>query len=148
MILHDEALTADLYGKVFHIVHGHGLATDSRAYRILLWIFRNRFIRLLYSSIHPGFSVALGQRWSRDSRLGKGYSHQFKGEENESLFTYAKEVLSKQPIDCFVFGHRHLALDYTLKEGGRIVILGNWFNEPCYLEWDGKEIKLTDFSYH
>ncbi|HUS86389.1 MAG TPA: UDP-2,3-diacylglucosamine diphosphatase [Bacteroidales bacterium] len=147
MILHEGPVTVLLNGKKFHIAHGHGLPADSNAYKVLLWIFRNRFIQRLYSALHPRYSVALGQRWSSNSRLGKGYSHQFKGEENESLFIYAREILRNEKIDYFVFGHRHLALDHQLTEGGRLTILGNWFSAPCYLKWDGTDLTLIEFTY-
>ena len=62
------------------------------------------------------------------------------GEEKEDLIRYAKSILEKEKIDYFIFGHRHLAMTYKLKEGAEIVFLGDWIKNGSYAEWDGNNL--------
>jgi UDP-2,3-diacylglucosamine hydrolase len=146
MIVHTSPFTTDFNGKKFHLAHGEGLGTKSTGYKILLSIFRNRPLQIMYSALHPAIGVGIGHRWSRNSRLGKGITKEFLGEENEDLIRYAKSVLEIDNIDYFIFGHRHLAMDYKLQPGTEIVFLGDWIKNGSYAEWDGNMLtfkKLT-----
>ena len=68
-------------------------ALETKGYKILLSIFRNKPLRAMYSALHPSIGVGIGHRWSLNSRLGKGISLDFLGEEKEDLIRYAKSVL-------------------------------------------------------
>ena len=142
MIIHDSPLTTTLNGKIFHLAHGEGLGTLDNGYKILLKIFRNKPLRKMYSALHPSIGVGIGHMWSLNSRLGKGLSKEFLGEEKEDLLRYANEISSQQKIDYFIFGHRHLAMTYKLKNGSEVFILGDWINKSSYVEWDGKNLSL------
>lgn len=146
MKIHTGPYTTTLNGKRFHIAHGEGLGSRSGGYKILLWIFHNRLLRALYSALHPAIGVAIGHRWSLSSRLGKGISLEFLGEENEDLIRYAGRVAEKEKIDYFVFGHRHLAMVHPLKGGGEIVFLGDWIKHSSYAVWDGNQLEMKMFG--
>lgn len=148
MILHTKPLTTTINKLNIHIAHGEGLGVKDRSYKILLWIFRNRFIRRLYSMLHPRIGVGLAHSWSLNSRLAKNYSSEFKGPENEALFRYAKEILKKEDIDHFIFGHRHISLDHSIEDKSRVFILGNWFNDPTYVKLRDQDIELVSYPYH
>ena len=142
VIMHTSPLTTEFNGKRFHIAHGEGLGSKSLPYRILLKIFRNKPLRILYSSLHPSIGVGIGHRWSLSSRLGKGISLEYLGEEKEDLIRYAQSVASGEKIDYFIFGHRHLAMTYKMKEGSEIYFLGDWINHSSFAEWDGSRLIL------
>ena len=142
MIIHNSPLTTDFDGKLFHLAHGEGLGTKDRAYRILLAIFRNRPLQKMYSALHPALGVGIGHRWSLSSRLGKGITKEFLGEDKEDLIRYAKSVLVKEKIDYFIFGHRHLAMSYKLNESAGIVFLGDWLHAGNYAVWDGESLNF------
>lgn len=148
MTIHTGEQLIEMDGKKFYIAHGEGLGTDDRGYRILLWIFRNRLLRRLYSSLHPGIGMGIGHRWSSHSRLAKSYSEKFAGAENEALFKHAHKILEKESIDFFIFGHRHIAVDEKIGENSRILIMGNWFSAPVYVDWDGTDLRMIGFPYH
>lgn len=149
MILHTKPLLTELMGSSFYIAHGEGLGTKNISYRFLLWIFRNRILRKLYSCIHPRIGMAIGHSWSQHSRLAKNYSEEFMGAGKENLVKHAHKVLQTSRVDYFIFGHRHIALDYRLEEyDSRIFFMGNWFNAPCYVSWDGEKAMLHKFNYH
>jgi UDP-2,3-diacylglucosamine hydrolase len=142
MIIHHEPVVKSFDGKHFYLAHGEGLGSKDAGYRILLSIFRNRFLQFLYSAIHPTIGMGIGHRWSLNSRLGKGISLDFMGEEKEDLFRHSKKILETEHVDYFIYGHRHLQMTYSLEQGAIITILGDWIKKGSYAEWDGKELIL------
>jgi UDP-2,3-diacylglucosamine hydrolase len=144
--VHTSPVTTIIDRKKFHLAHGEGLGTKDKLYKILLSIFRNRTLRALYSSLHPSIGVGIGLRWSLNSRLGKGITKEFLGEDKEDLIRYAKSVLKNESIDYFIFGHRHLATVYKLNEGSEIVFLGDWIGDGSYAEWDGSTLVFRTLS--
>jgi UDP-2,3-diacylglucosamine hydrolase len=140
LVIHSDPLTADFNGKKFHLAHGEGLGNSDFGYKILLKIFRNRPLRILYSSLHPRIGVGFGLAWSLNSRLGKGISLDWLGEEKEDLLKYARTISEKEKIDYFIFGHRHIAKQIKMKEGPEAIFLGDWIKNSSYVEWDGNDL--------
>jgi UDP-2,3-diacylglucosamine hydrolase len=145
VIIHTSPFTQTIDCKKFLIAHGEGLGSKSTGYRILLAIFRNKPLRAMYSMLHPSIGVGIGHKWSLSSRLGKGITLDFLGEEKEDLIRYSRSVLQNDKIDYFIFGHRHLALAYKLEQGTQIIFLSDWIKQGSYAEWDGKELNLRVF---
>jgi UDP-2,3-diacylglucosamine hydrolase len=146
MIIHTSPITRVFNSMTFHLAHGEGLGTKEVGYKILLSIFRNKTLRAMYSSLHPSIGVGIGYMWSLSSRLGKGLEQQFYGEEKEDLIRYAKSVLASEPVDYFIFGHRHLAMKYLFMETVEIVFLGDWIKHGSYAEWDGSGLTFKLFD--
>jgi UDP-2,3-diacylglucosamine hydrolase len=140
MIVHTSPYTTLLDGKKFHLAHGEGLGSKSTGYKILLSIFRNKPLQVMYSALHPSIGIGIGHRWSLNSRLGKGITKEFLGEKNEDLIRYARSVLENEKIDYFIFGHRHLAMSYTLQSETQILFLGDWIKNGSYAVWDGNTL--------
>jgi UDP-2,3-diacylglucosamine hydrolase len=138
--IHTTPLTTVLNNKKFHLAHGEGLGTRDTAYKILLSIFRNKPLQAMYSALHPSIGIGIGLRWSLSSRLGKGITKEFLGEEKEDLIRYSKSILANEKVDFFIFGHRHLAMTYKLQDGAEIVFLGDWIKNGSYAEWDGNAL--------
>jgi UDP-2,3-diacylglucosamine hydrolase len=142
IILHTSPVFLASEGKYFYLAHGEGLGTKDVGYKILLSIFRNRPLQLLYSALHPSIGVGIGHKWSINSRLGKGISQDFLGEDKEDLIRHSKKILENNKVDYFIYGHRHLAMTYKLKQGGEIFFLGDWIRKGCFAEWNGSELIL------
>lgn len=140
MIIHKQPLTAVFNGKKFHLAHGEGLGTNSKGYKILLAIFRNKPLQVMYSAMHPSIGLGIGNKWSLSSRLGKGITKEYLGEDKEDLMRYAKSILKNESIDYFIFGHRHLAMTIKMTPQTEIIFLGDWIKNGSYAEWDGKEL--------
>jgi UDP-2,3-diacylglucosamine hydrolase len=140
MIIHKSPLTVIFDDKKFHLAHGEGLGTESKGYKILLSIFRNKPLQAMYSSLHPSIGMGIGHKWSLSSRLGKGITKEFLGEDKEDLIRYAKSILENDKIDYFIFGHRHLAITYNIRPDSQIVFLGDWIKKGSYAEWDGQTL--------
>jgi UDP-2,3-diacylglucosamine hydrolase len=82
----------------------------------------------------------LAQFSSRSSRAKTGNSDEkFSGKENEWLYLYSQEYLKTEPIDYFIFGHRHLPLRIRLNERSEYINIGEWLKYDTYAYFDGKE---------
>lgn len=142
MKLYTDPLTVTYNGRRFHLAHGEGLGSQNTGLKVLLKIFHNKPLRVLYSALHPSVGMGIGHRWSLSSRLGKGITTDFMGEEREDLIRYAGEILKKEKTDYFIFGHRHLAMTYKMKTGQEIIFLGDWITNCSYAVWDGQDLVL------
>ena len=142
IIMHKEPVMTTFDNKKFYLAHGEGLGTRNFGYKILLSIFHNRPLQVLYSSLHPLIGLTIGHKWSLNSRLGKGISLEFLGEEKEDLFRHTRKILEKEQVDYFIYGHRHLPMNKRLPEGAVLTILGDWIKSGSYAEWDGIELVL------
>ncbi|MBK9731720.1 MAG: UDP-2,3-diacylglucosamine diphosphatase [Chitinophagaceae bacterium] len=130
-------------GKNFFIAHGDGLGPGDHGYKFLKTIFRGKFSRFLFSWLHPDIGVWLGRRWSKNSRLISGEDQaEFMGEDKEWLVQYARTILKSERVDYFIFGHRHIVLDYQLSGTSRYINLGDWIRFFSYAVFDGKTLEL------
>ena len=133
-------------GKKFLIGHGDGLGPGDKGYKFLKKIFRNPVCMWLFGILPPYFGMGLADYFSRRSRAQTGASEEvFLGDDKEWLIIYSKEVLHKKNFDFFVFGHRHLAIDYRLSENSRYINLGDWIHYYTYAVFDGNNLELRSF---
>jgi UDP-2,3-diacylglucosamine hydrolase len=146
LIIHTEPFSISFGEKKFYLAHGEGLGTKSTIYKILLKIFRNKPLQVMYSALHPWIGVGFGHKWSLSSRLGKGITTEFLGEEKEDLIRYAYSFSENEKIDYFIFGHRHLEMNYKMRNGSEIIFLGDWIKHSSYAEWDGETLTLKSLD--
>ncbi|MFT4663721.1 MAG: UDP-2,3-diacylglucosamine hydrolase [Polaribacter sp.] len=142
-----EAIQVELKGKSFYIGHGDGLGPGDHKYKMLKKVFANPICQWLFARIHPNFGIGLADFWSNQSRDAQPAETEFLGEEREWLLVYANEQLDSLNADFFVFGHRHLPIDYTLKNGhSRYINLGEWMNYNSYAVFDGETMSIEFFE--
>jgi len=142
VVIHTDPFITGFNGKKFYLAHGEGLGSGDRGYKILLAMFRSKTLRKLYSSIHPAIGMWIGHKWSLNSRLGKGISLEYLGEDKEDLFRHSKKILEKEKIDYFIYGHRHLPMMTEIGRGSVITILGDWIRGGSFAVWDGDQLQL------
>jgi UDP-2,3-diacylglucosamine hydrolase len=129
--------------KKFLIGHGDGLGPGDRGYKFIKKIFRNRFCQWLFGLLPPYMGMGLANYFSRKSRAQTGTTEEkFLGEDKEWLIIYCKEVLQKQHYDYFIFGHRHLPINFKLNETSVYVNLGDWIKYNSYAVFDGTNLEL------
>jgi len=134
-------------GKKFYVGHGDGLGPGDHGYKFLKKIFRNPLCQWAFGMLPPGVGLGLANYFSRKSREAvKDLDEHFLGEENEWLIVYSKEMLQKEAFDYFIFGHRHLALDFKLNDKSRYINLGEWVKTFSYAEFDGNDIALKFYK--
>mgnify|MGYP005666387885 CR=1 FL=1 len=142
-----KPIIREIHGKTFFIGHGDGLGPGDHGYKLIKKVFANRVCQWLFERLHPNFGIKLANFWSGKSRAINPETASFLGEENEWLVAYANRKLDTVDVDYFVFGHRHLPIDYLLKNGrSRYLNLGEWMNYNSYAVFDGTDIQLQFFE--
>jgi UDP-2,3-diacylglucosamine hydrolase len=133
--------------KKFYVGHGDGLGPGDHGYKMLKKIFRNPFCRWLFGILPPVAGMGIAGYSSRRSRAVTGNSDDhFLGEDKEWLIQYCKEILQKEFYDFFVFGHRHLPIDFRLSESSRYINLGDWIRYNSYAVFDGAKLELKYYK--
>ena len=143
----------------FYIGHGDGLGPGDHGYKMLKKVFRAPVCQWLFGLLPPMVGMGLAHYFSGKSRGEETHPEEkFLGEEKEWLLIYSREILQKEAHHFFVFGHRHLPIDYNLtsnlslaeqdggEAGSRYINLGEWMNYQTYAVFDGKEMTLKSFT--
>ena len=129
--------------KKFYIGHGDGLGPGDYGYKFIKRIFRNPICKFLFGLIPPHVGIGLANYFSKTSRASTGESDEtFLGEEGEWLISYCKDILKRETFDYFIFGHRHLPIDFNLSTESRYVNLGDWIKYNSYAVFDGFTLTL------
>lgn len=146
--LYHDPVTKIIHGKKVFIGHGDGLGPGDHGYKFIKKVFRNRISRSLFNAIPPGIGIPIAKYWSGASRQKGVRENSFLGEENEWLIQYCKDLMAHDahPPDLFVFGHRHLPIDWKFDNGARYINLGDWIQYHSYAVLDNTAIKLE--FYH
>lgn len=133
----------EIDGKKFIVGHGDGLGPGDQAYKVMKSVFTNPAATWAFTRLHPNFAMWLGKKWSENNRLLNGtHQEEMQDEKKEWLIGYCREVLLSEHVDYFIFGHRHLALDYRLNERSRYINLGDWLSYYSYAVFDGNDVTL------
>lgn len=130
-------------GKKFIIGHGDGLGPGDLKYKFLKKVFRNRISKAFFGMLHPSLGIGLANYFSRKSRAATGTSDEhFLGEDDEWLISFAKGELKEKHIDYFVFGHRHLPIEFKLGDNSLYINLGDWIKYYSYAVFNGEDLTL------
>ena len=134
-------------GKRFLIGHGDGLGPGDHRYKFMKKVFRNKFSQWLFGTLHPSAGIGLADYFSRKSRAatGSGDEH-FLGEDKEWLILYCKELLEKKHFDFFIFGHRHLPIEFKLNDQSTYINLGDWIKYNSYAVFENENITLKYYE--
>ena len=63
--IHRQPLTCEIYGKEFFLAHGDGLGDGDRKFKLLRSMFHSTTYNVLFSTLHPRWSVELGLEWAK-----------------------------------------------------------------------------------
>ena len=132
----------DFNGKLFLIGHGHDRSFEGFADQALHIAFSSKVLRMLYASLHPLWGIIFGKNWSKNTRKRRGHPKPFQELEKESIYLYAQKTLASKHYDFFVFGHRHLPMDVSLRENSRYINTGEWIITQTYAVFDGEDVSL------
>ena len=143
-----EPKTFERSGKKFFIGHGDGLGPGDQGYKQLKKIFRNPICQWLFGIFPPYLGIGLANFLSRQSRAKTEQTEEtFKGGDGEWLLLYCNQKLKKENFDFFIFGHRHLPIDFKLKNSNsRYINLGDWIRYFTYAEFDGDNLVVKSFT--
>jgi UDP-2,3-diacylglucosamine hydrolase len=147
MQVYHEPKSFERSGKTFFIGHGDGLGPGDAGYKRLKKIFRNPFCRWAFGMLPPRIGIGLAHFFSKKSRAQTGGSEEvFLGEEKEWLLIYCKKILEEKQYNFFIFGHRHLPIDFRLSENSRYINLGEWMNFFTYAVFDGNDLRILSYQ--
>ena len=135
------------HNKKFLIGHGDGLGPGDHKYKFIKKVFRSPVSQWLFGILPPAIGIGMADFFSRKSRAKTGQTDEiFLGEEKEWLIIYCKDVLHKDFYDYFIFGHRHLPIEFSLNDKSRYVNLGDWikYNSYAVLEDGNLALKYYD----
>jgi UDP-2,3-diacylglucosamine hydrolase len=144
--VHREPVIKEINGRKFYIAHGDGLGPEDKSFTILKKIFTSKILQWLYARLHPNCATSFAHYWSKKSRFAKGISIEYKGDNKEELLIFAREIIQKEYFDYFIFGHRHIPLEYSLNEKSKVFLLGDWITNNTYAVFDGEDVFLKRYQ--
>ena len=123
------------------------LGPGDHGYKRLKKLFRNPLAQWLFKWIHPDVGISLANYFSKTSRESQELVQNYLGHDREWLIDFVENFENKNQIDFFVFGHRHIPIDYRLKnEISRYINLGDWLSHQSYAVFDGQNLSLQFFE--
>ena len=145
--VHRQPIVRTYHNKKYFIGHGDGLGPGDHGYKFIKKVFANKFCQWLFARLHPNFSFGIANYWSGKSRVTNASPDYFLGEDREWLVLFCEETLKTEPYDCFIFGHRHLPIEFTFqKKQAKYVNLGDWLRYNTYAVIDADGIELKSFE--
>jgi UDP-2,3-diacylglucosamine hydrolase len=144
--VHHKSIVREINGKKFFIAHGDGLGPGDTGYKILKTVLRSPVSQWLYRRLHPDTGVGMAGWFSR---LGPKHADtpvkEFQGPDKEMLVQFCLNTLKRQHFDYFIFGHRHIAIEYPLPDS-LYVNLGDWIRYNSYAAFDVDGLKLKYYK--
>ena len=143
----DGSINEVIDGKNFFISHGDGLGKLKPSFRFIRSLFRNRFCQRLYAAVHPRWTVAFAYKWSSSNRdYDPNVVPVYEGTIKDNVEEWAEAYLSQhRDTDFIVLGHHHVAVDETLDNGTRLIILGDWIYNFTYAVFNGETLSLQQY---
>lgn len=144
--IYPKPITINLHGKQFHIAHGDGLGPGQKGFKFILSIYRNYFFQRLFAFFHPNIGLTIANWFSHKSKQQSFEANaQYLGDNKEYLMLYAQSILKQQPIDYFIFGHRHLPFHKQINKSN-VINLGDWMQYNTYAVFDGNTLELKTYE--
>ncbi len=139
-----------IHNKKFFIGHGDGLGPGDYGYKFIKFVFAFRPFQWVFARLHPNLALGIMRFFSGKSRGAQNFEKEtrFHGVDKERILVFAETESKLQPdIDFFIFGHRHLPIDWLLKnKKSRYINLGEWLYARTYAVFDGHDIILKVFE--
>ncbi len=145
--IYREPIIREIDGRRFFIGHGDGLGAGDYGYKFIKKVFNHPLNQWAFGWVHPDIGLKLMQYFSAKSRQYTGDEAPFEVPEKEWLVQFAESDVKINNIDFYIFGHRHLPIDYLLTNGRtRYINIGEWMYASSYGVWDGKNIEIQFFD--
>lgn len=146
--IYRSPIIREIDGKKYFIGHGDGLGPGDYGYKFIKQVFANPLSQWMFARLHPNVGIRLAQYFSGSSRQSNPSPQVFLGEEQEWLAVYAQQKIEQIPdIDYFIFGHRHLPIDFLLRNGrSRYLNLGEWLYHNSYVVAEQGQVQHLFFE--
>lgn len=142
-----EPQLIEINGRRIYMGHGDGLGSGSWGFSIIKWIFTNKVTQFLYTNFfHPNLAMWIGFKWSESRHQYTRKTFPFQ-KEGEHIIRYIRSVDPKENADVYIFGHRHIEVEYDLGDGKKYINTGAWYHKSPYAVMDENgEVKLMAFE--
>ena len=137
--VHSEGFILQENNQLIYLAHGDGLGKGDYKYKFLKLIFASKLCKWLFSRLHPNFAISLGQAWSNKSKRSQQINS---NEEKEILVDYCKKQQKINPVDYYVFGHRHIPMEVKIDQRCSYINLGDWLNHYSYAVLTDQKLEL------
>ena len=144
IIVHHKPTIIQENGKKILVGHGDGLGKGDYFYKFLRKLFTSKLCQWMFTRMHPNLAVSLAHTWSKRSR--KNHESPFISEEKEILFKHCKEQQDINPVDYYIFGHRHIPLEIKINTKATYINLGDWLSYNTYAVLDKKTLQLKKYT--
>jgi UDP-2,3-diacylglucosamine hydrolase len=94
--------------------------------------------------MHPNFAFSLAHTWSKSGHKSKGGN--FISAEKEILFGYCQKQQTTNPVNYYVFGHRHFPLELKVDEKATYINTGDWLQHYTYAVLDNEKLELKTYN--
>lgn len=144
-----KPIQVEINGLKFMLGHGDGLGPNDTGYKRMKKIFTNPFCQWCFGWIHPTVGMHLAHYSSGQSRAATPPEERgWLGDDREWLVQYANRKIDQGlDIDFFIFGHRHLPIDWMLKNGkSRYINLGEWMHANSFGVLEDRHFSLRFFE--
>lgn len=137
----------EIGGKRVYMGHGDGLGSKSVGYSIIKWFFTSKITQFLFTNFfHPNLAMWIGFKWSASRHQYTRKTFPFQS-EGEHIIKYIRSIEAKEKADYYIFGHRHIDVEYDLGDHRKYINTGAWYHKSPYavMDEDG-EIRLKYFE--
>lgn len=145
----DSELAVDIDGTPFYMAHGDRTGCDSRTFRLMQRLFRNKVCQRMYSAINPRWTIPFALRWSASSRQKPQLCSSPERTEwaLTRLETFCRGYLAEHPdARYFLFGHLHVVARRRLSPTAEMLVLGDWLTHFTYARFDGTRLDIRTFG--
>ena len=130
--------------KEIFMGHGDGLGKGDYFYKFLRKIFTSQICQWTFARMHPNFAFAVAHAWSKSGYKSKGGD--FISMEKETLLGYCQEKQITNPVDYYIFGHRHLPLELKVDEKATYINTGDWLKHYTYAVLYNGNLELKTYT--
>ena len=94
--------------------------------------------------MHPNFAFSLAHAWSKSGYKSKGGD--FISMKKETLLGYCQKKQITNPVDYYIFGHRHLPLELKVDEKATYINTGDWLKHYTYAVLYNGNLELKTYT--
>ena len=143
--IHQQPMSFIIASKNFYVGHGDGLGAKNHLFRKIRWVLLNKYLRYLFSWLHPDIGISIAKRISIDSYKRKKLNKEKSFGMREWLIQHSLIVQKIRQHHFYVYGHRHMILNLKI-DSWQFINLGDWYNGCPYAVFDGENIDLQEFT--
>ena len=143
--IHHRNIIIEEGDKKLFIGHGDSLGNGDYFYKLLRKFFTSKVCQWTFARLHPNLGLTIAHTWSRSSRK-RGEEANFISNEKEILLGYCQEQQKLNPVDYYVFGHRHLPLELKVDEKAKYINTGDWLHHYTYAVLEEGNLELKTYN--